>query len=169
MRLPINLNPHPGQRLVSDCWVSAPSVPWAGWNFEGGAIPSGAHHVRALWDTGSGKTYIQRRIAERCQLQPIEAFMVGSFWRADVSVEPSFDVNLGLPGGIVVSRLRVMSWDIFDEIDVVIGMDIILRVGLTVVADPAWEPLVRFHGPLVESPAPRLEEMAAAVKRLGNP
>lgn len=152
MSLPVNLNPVLGPRLVSDCWISAPSIDWTGWEWESREPPKGAHRVRALWDTGCDTTHIQRRIVETCQLQPIEGFLVGSMWRPGAQIEHSFELNLGLPGGIVASRLRVLSRKIFDEIDMIIGMDIILRVGLLVVPNTTREPLVRFHAPPVKSP-----------------
>ena len=82
-----------------------------------------SYEARALWDTGATHSVIHPRIAHRLNLRPVDKTMVqGVHGSEEVNV---YIVNIELPDGITALNVVSTGANIGDEIDVLIGMDII--------------------------------------------
>ena len=76
-----------------------------------------------LWDTGASKSSITQRIVDDLNLIPIGNANISTA-NGIVSVNTYF-VDFGLPNGVTVKNVLVSCADLGDDIDVLIGMDII--------------------------------------------
>ena len=77
---------------------------------------------KALWDTGAVFSVISRRLATQLGLMPIDkgfAYTVQGTYRPNV-----YMIDVMLPNKMLVRGLRV-SDGVFDDADILIGMDII--------------------------------------------
>ena len=78
---------------------------------------------RGLWDTGASKSSITQRIVDDLNLIPVENTNISTA-NGIVAVNTYF-VDFGLPNGVTVKNVLVSCADLGDDIDVLIGMDII--------------------------------------------
>lgn len=76
-----------------------------------------------LWDTGASKSSITRRIVDDLQLIPVGSANISTA-NGVVTVNTYF-VDIGLPNHVIVQNVLVSCADLGDDIDVLIGMDII--------------------------------------------
>ena len=84
--------------------------------------PVQTHKVTALWDTGATGSVITQRVVKECSLQPTGMTKVNT--ASGETTSPVYLVNFGLRNNVGVAGLRVTEGIISDEIDVLIGMDI---------------------------------------------
>lgn len=78
---------------------------------------------RGLWDTGASKSSITQRIVDDLNLIPVGNANISTA-NGLVTVNTYF-VDFGLPNGVTVKNVLVSCADLGDDIDVLIGMDII--------------------------------------------
>lgn len=78
---------------------------------------------KALWDTGASKSSISQRIVDDLSLIPIGKNNVSTA-NGVVPVNTYF-VDIGLPNGMTVKNVSVTCCNLGEDIDVLIGMDII--------------------------------------------
>ena len=78
---------------------------------------------RGLWDTGASKSSITQRIVDDLNLIPVGNTNISTA-NGIVAVNTYF-VDFGLPNGVTVKNVLVSCADLGDDIDVLIGMDII--------------------------------------------
>lgn len=78
---------------------------------------------RGLWDTGASRSSITQRIVNDLNLIPIGNANIGTA-NGVVTVNTYF-VDFGLPNGVTVKNVLVACTNLGDDIDVLIGMDII--------------------------------------------
>ena len=78
---------------------------------------------RGLWDTGASKSSINKRIADDLSLIPVGNINISTA-NGVVPVNTYF-VDVGLPNGVTVKNVLVSCADLGDDIDILIGMDII--------------------------------------------
>ena len=82
---------------------------------------------RGLWDTGASKSSITQRIVDDLNLIPVGNTNISTA-NGIVAVSTYF-VDFGLPNGVTVKNVLVSCADLGDDIDVLIGMDIIRHGG----------------------------------------
>ena len=80
------------------------------------------HTERSMWDTGADTTIISSRIVKELNLQPYKQGGIAGIGGATGS--NVYLVHVLIPTGDVVTYVEVMESD-FEDIDVLIGMDII--------------------------------------------
>ena len=85
---------------------------------------------RGLWDTGASKSSITQRIVDDLNLIPVGNTNISTA-NGIVAVNTYF-VDFGLPNGVTVKNVLVSCADLGDDIDVLIGMDIIRHVDFAI-------------------------------------
>jgi predicted aspartyl protease len=80
--------------------------------------------VKALWDTGASGTVITPEVSKELGLVPIDRIRVAGV--NNVSIADVVEVSIGLPNRVMVEDVNVMICDLKQDIDMLIGMDIIL-------------------------------------------
>ena len=78
-----------------------------------------------IWDTGANYTAIDKRVAKKLKLSPVG--MTNVFTANGIMEVNAYYINVGLPNGVIVKDLLVSESDLGDEIDVLIGMDVISK------------------------------------------
>ncbi len=78
---------------------------------------------KGLWDTGASQSSITQRIVDDLQLVPIGNRNISTA-NGVVTVNTYF-VDIGLPNHVIVQNVLVSCADLGDDLDVLIGMDII--------------------------------------------
>lgn len=78
---------------------------------------------KGLWDTGASKSSITQRIVDDLNLIPVGNTNISTA-NGVVTVNTYF-VDFGLPNGVTVKNVLVSCADLGDDIDILIGMDII--------------------------------------------
>lgn len=76
-----------------------------------------------LWDTGASMSSITQRIVDDISLIPVGRINMSTA-NGVVPVNTYF-VDIGLPNGLTVKNVLVSCCDLGDDIDILIGMDII--------------------------------------------
>lgn len=77
----------------------------------------------ALWDTGASRSTISQRVVDHLHLTPVGIAKVSTAnGLADVK---TYIVDIGLPNQVIVPNILVSCANLGDEIDALIGMDII--------------------------------------------
>jgi len=79
----------------------------------------------AIWDTGATHTVITKKVVMECKLWPIGMTKVSH--AGGESITNTYFVNLYLPNGVEVCRVRATEGILAKKVDVLIGMDIITR------------------------------------------
>jgi len=80
---------------------------------------------QAIWDTGATNTVITQKIVDECGLKPIgmtQVHHVGGTTTCEVYL-----INIVLPNKVRASFLRVSRGIINDDVDILIGMDLITQ------------------------------------------
>jgi predicted aspartyl protease len=80
--------------------------------------------VKALWDTGASGTVITPEVSRKLELVPIDRIKVAGV--NNISMADVVEVSIVLPNGVMVDDVNVMICDLKQDIDLLIGMDIIL-------------------------------------------
>ncbi len=78
---------------------------------------------RGLWDTGASRSSITQRIVDDLNLIPVGNTNISTA-NGVVTVKTYF-VDFGLPNGVTVRNVLVSCADLGEDVDVLIGMDII--------------------------------------------
>ena len=78
---------------------------------------------KGLWDTGASKSSITQKIVDDLNLTPIGNATISTA-NGIVTVNTYF-VNIGLPNRVTIRDVLVSCADLGDDIDILIGMDII--------------------------------------------
>ena len=76
-----------------------------------------------LWDTGASMSSITQRIADELSLIPVGKTNISTA-NGIVAVNTYF-VDIGLPNGVTVQNVLVSCSDLGDDVDLLIGMDVI--------------------------------------------
>ena len=80
--------------------------------------------VKALWDTGAMGSAITPAVAQRLNLIPFGRVKVNGV--NNVSMADIVRISIGLPNMVMVQEINVMVCNLVKDIDLLIGMDIIL-------------------------------------------
>lgn len=78
-----------------------------------------------LWDTGASNSCITQRIVKDLDLVPIGKKTMRTA-NGEVVVD-TYIVDFGLPNGLTVKGVQVSCCDLGDDVDVLIGMDVIMN------------------------------------------
>lgn len=78
---------------------------------------------RGLWDTGASKSSINQKIVDDLSLIPVGKVNISTA-NGVVAVNAYF-IDIGLPNHVVIPNVMVSCADLGEDIDVLIGMDII--------------------------------------------
>lgn len=78
---------------------------------------------RGLWDTGASKSSIDKRVVDDLGLTPVGRGMIST--ANGVVLVNTYFINLTLPNHVTVKDVLVTGADLGNNIDVLIGMDII--------------------------------------------
>ena len=92
-------------------------------NVRNASVPYTPKLWRGLWDTGASKSSITQRIVDDLNLIPVGNTNISTA-NGVVTVNTYF-VDFGLPNGVTITNVLVSCADLGDDIDVLIGMDII--------------------------------------------
>lgn len=92
-------------------------------DFRNGDKPYEPKLWRGLWDTGASKSSINKKIVDDLSLIPISQTNIST--ANGIVVANTYLVNIGLPNGVTVKNVLVSCCNLGDDIDVLIGMDII--------------------------------------------
>lgn len=76
-----------------------------------------------LWDTGASRSSITQRIVDDLNLIPVGNTNIST--ANGVVIVNTYFVDFGLPNGVTIENVLVSCADLGDDIDVLIGMDII--------------------------------------------
>ena len=76
-----------------------------------------------LWDTGASNSCINQRIVDDLSLIPIGNKKIST--ANGMTIVNSYFVDIGLPNHVVVKNVLVSCADLGEDIDVLLGMDII--------------------------------------------
>ena len=78
---------------------------------------------KAIWDTGGNITVINKKVIEDCDLIPIGRTIMRSPGGENRSY--LYLINLWLKNGLMIPNLRVVEGVLTEDVEVLIGMDII--------------------------------------------
>lgn len=78
---------------------------------------------KGLWDTGASRSSINQKIVDDLSLIPIGKTSICT--ANGIIIANTFFVDIGLPNGVMVNNVLVSCSDLGNDIDVLIGMDII--------------------------------------------
>ena len=92
-------------------------------NVRNSSIPYTPKLWCGLWDTGASKSSITQRIVDDLSLIPVGNTNISTA-NGIVTVNTYF-VDFGLPNGVTVKNVLVSCADLGNDIDILIGMDII--------------------------------------------
>lgn len=77
----------------------------------------------AIWDTGATKSCITQRVVDDLHLISVGRTSLGTAGGSIIA--DTYFVNIGLPNGMMIPNVLVSRADLGQDIDVLIGMDII--------------------------------------------
>ena len=80
----------------------------------------------AVWDTGATISVVSEKVVCRCGLTPMEEPLRVRYADGKIVEGPRYLVSLRLPGGAIIFDMEVGS-RAGDEVDVLIGMDVVAR------------------------------------------
>mgnify|MGYP003397843406 CR=1 FL=1 len=83
----------------------------------------------AIWDTGATSSIITRKVIDQLHLQPVGMCQVVGIHGSEY--EYTYYVNLIVPGEMEFYTIEVTEGDL-DDVDVLIGMDVILQGDLSI-------------------------------------
>jgi predicted aspartyl protease len=118
--------------------------------------------VKALWDTGASGTVITPKVSRELKLVPIDRIRVAGV--NNISMADVVEVSVGLPNKVMVEDVNVMICDLKQDIDLLIGMDIIL-LGDFSISNGGGKTLFSFVIPSFENKTDHYEKTLAVNKR----
>jgi predicted aspartyl protease len=118
--------------------------------------------VKALWDTGASGTVITPKVSKELDLVPIDRIRVAGV--NNISMADVVEVSIGLPNKVMVEDVNVMICDLKQDIDLLIGMDIIL-LGDFSISNWEGETLFSFVIPPFKNKTDHYEKALAVNKR----
>lgn len=87
------------------------------------SIPYSPKMWKGLWDTGASGTCIDQRVVADLNLIPIGKKLIST--AAGLKETNTYLVDIGLPNRVMIKDVLVSCADLCNELDVLIGMDII--------------------------------------------
>lgn len=123
------------RNLTTPCGVTLPGLSPLSPSVFGSCI--------AVWDTGCSVTTVSRRLLADLKSKAIDKCTVNTI--AGTVVREYHEVDVVLPDGIALHRLKVMSGDM-DRCDVLVGMDVI-SMGDFAVSNMSGETVMSFRVP----------------------
>jgi len=105
------------------------------------------NNYKAIWDTGATGTVITQKVVDECALSPIGIVEVNT--AAGKTRTNSYLVNAWLPNRIIVSNVEVALGKLVDNVEVLIGMNIIGQ-GDFAVTNKGGKTVFSFRFPSVE-------------------
>jgi predicted aspartyl protease len=130
------------------------------------ALPEGTERkgagVKALWDTGASCTVITPAVSKKLGLVPIDRIRVSGVNNA--SMADVVEVSIGLPNKVMVEDVNVAICDLKQDIDLLIGMDIIL-LGDFSISNGGGKTMFSFAVPPFENKTDHYEKAIAVNKR----
>jgi len=121
-----------------------------------------ATKVTALWDTGAMRSAITPAVAQSLNLIPFDRVKVNGI--NNVSMANVVKVSIGLPNLVMVQEINVMVCNLVKEIDLLIGMDIIL-LGDFSISNGGGKTLFSFAIPPFENKTDNYEKALAVNNR----
>ena len=109
----------------------APCLIAEAWDPAGPDPEPRTYQFLALWDTGATNSAITENVVNTIGLAPI-GFANSNHAQGVTPNVPKYLINLSLPPQVVISGLEVSRVELMDNVDVLIGMDIINLGDLTV-------------------------------------
>lgn len=85
--------------------------------------PTHTHTYKALWDTGATNTLVTQRVVTECNLTPRGFSQV--YTPSGSHESSTFFVSVWLPNRVIVPQVVVTQGSLANNIDLLIGMDII--------------------------------------------
>lgn len=80
--------------------------------------------IKAIWDTGASATAISTRVAKECNLLPIGKTTT---YTANGPRECNqYLIDIGLPNHVIMQNIMVTEADLYDGLDMLIGMNVII-------------------------------------------
>jgi len=130
-------------------------------NISGGSTRKGIKAM-ALWDTGASGSAITPILAQRMNLIPINRVKVNGI--NNTSMADVVKVSIGLPNMVMVEEVNVMVCNLVKDVDLLIGMDIIL-LGDFSISNGDGKTLFSFAIPPFENKTDYYEKALAVNKR----
>lgn len=90
-----------------------------------GEHPPQLKSFAAIWDTGATATVITQKVVDACGLQPTGMTMVRGV--NSMGQSETYLVSIMLPHGVGFPQVKVTKGNLGDDLDVLIGMDIITQ------------------------------------------
>jgi hypothetical protein len=118
--------------------------------------------VKALWDTGATGSVITPEVSKRLQLVPINRVKVTGV--NNTSMADVVKISIGLPNRVMVQEVNAMVCDLNQNIDMLIGMDIILNGDFSI-SNAGGKTLFTFAIPPFENKTDLYEKTFAVNKR----
>ena len=116
----------------------------------------------ALWDTGATRSAITPAVAKSLSLIPFDRVRVNGI--NNTSMADVVNISIGLPNLVVVAEVNVMVCNLVRDIDLLIGMDIIL-LGDFSISNGDSKTLFSFAIPPFENKTDYYEKAIAVNKR----
>jgi predicted aspartyl protease len=116
----------------------------------------------ALWDTGAMRSAITPAMAKSLHLTPIDRVKVNGI--NNTSMADVVNISIGLPNLVMVKEVDVMVCNLVKDIDLLIGMDIIL-LGDFSISNGDGKTLFSFVIPPFENKTDYCEKAIAINKR----
>ena len=127
------------ENIVTECIVSKGEIENPRQNID-------STKCLAIWDSGATSSIITRKVIEQLNLQPVGMCQVVGIHGSEY--EYTYYVNLIVPGEMEFYTIEVTEGDL-DDVDVLIGMDVILQGDLSISNGNA-ETIFSFRSPAKE-------------------
>lgn len=118
--------------------------------------------VMALWDTGATGSVITPRVSKALSLAPINRRTVTGV--NNTSIVDVVRISVGLPNKVMIEAINVSVCNLTEDIDMLIGMDIILTGDLSI-SNAGGKTLFTFAVPPFENKTDLYEKTLAVNKR----
>lgn len=99
-------------------------------DYRNNSSDSEIYNWKGIWDTGASKSSISNRIAEKLDLIPIGKAQIST--ANGIAAVPTYLVDFVLPNSVVFKNIIVSGADLGDDVDLLIGMDIIKHGDFTI-------------------------------------
>lgn len=141
LNIPIDRNRRGNWDLIISRCEIAPNSVWSNPDPDS----SWREYCCAVWDTGANVSAISSRVVSECGLTPMDKPANIKIANGKTDSRPMFVISLRLPNGVrFLGVLAGVMED--DDVDILIGMNVILHGELSVTGDPI-EPIAIFKSP----------------------